>query len=69
MDQEWYETVGREREWMADQLGAPWAVKLDLGGTKILDREGNVVAKMVMQDDNLAALAANEIIGIINKRY
>ena len=69
MDQEWHETVGRQQEWVADQLRAPWAVRMDPGGIKIVDREGNVVAKMVMQDDYAAGLAASEIIGLINKQY
>jgi hypothetical protein len=69
MDQEWHETVGRQQEWEADQLKAPWAVRIDLGGVKILDRESNVVAKMVMPNDDLAALAAAEIIDVINRRY
>jgi hypothetical protein len=42
---------------------------MDPGGIKIVDREGNVVAKMVMQDDYAAGLAASEIIGLINKQY
>ena len=69
MDQEWHETVGRQQEWEADKLKAPWAVRIDLGGVKILDRESNVVAKMVMPNDDLAALAAAEIIDVINRRY
>jgi len=69
MDQRWHEEVGREREWIADQLRTPWAVKLDPGAIKILDRDGSVVAKMVMGDDQTAALAAGEIIGLINTRY
>jgi len=69
MDQEWHETVGREQEWQADQLKTPWAVRIDLGGVKIVDREANVVAKMVMPNDELAVLAAAEILGFINKRY
>jgi hypothetical protein len=54
---------------MADQLQTPWAVKLDPGAVKILDRNGNVVAKMVMGDDQTAALAASEIIGLVNGTY
>ena len=69
MDQEWHETVGRQQEWEADQLKTPWAARIDLGGVKILDRESNVVAKMVMPNDELAALAAAEIIDVINRRY
>ena len=69
MDQEWHETVGRQQELEADQLKAPWAVRIDLCGVKILDRESNVVAKMVMPNDDLAALAAAEIIDVINRRY
>ena len=69
MDQEWHEIVERQQEWEADQLKAPWAVRIDLGGVKILDRESNVVAKMVMPNDDLAALAAAEIIDVINRRY
>lgn len=42
---------------------------MDLGGIKIVDNEGNVVAKMVMKDDYAAGLAASEIIGLINKQY
>jgi hypothetical protein len=69
MDQQWHETKGREQEWMADQLQTPWAVKLDPGAVKILDRNGSVVAKMVMGDDQTAALAAGEIIGLVNSQY
>jgi hypothetical protein len=54
---------------MADQLQTPWAVKLDPGAVKILDRNGSVVAKMVMGDDQTAALAAGEIIGLVNSQY
>lgn len=69
MDQRWHEEMAMERQWIADQLGTPWAVKLDPGAVKILDRNGSVVAKMVMGDDQAAALAASEIIGVMNSQY
>lgn len=58
-----------ERQWLADQLGTPWATKFDLGGIKILNSRGMVVAKMVMENDNRAALAAAEICDYMNRRY
>lgn len=69
MDQEWHETVGRQQEWVADQLQTPWAVKMHPGIVQIVDRNGEIVAEMFISDDQKAALAASEIIGLINNQY
>ena len=58
-----------ERQWYADQLGTPWVTKFDVGGMKIINSRGMVVAKMVMENDNSAALAAAEICDYINRQY
>jgi hypothetical protein len=56
-----------EAEWVKRRLKTPWAVKVDLGGIKVINSDGKVVAKMVMETDNDASLASAVIVERVNK--
>ena len=66
MSQELF-TSREEAEWVKRRLKMPWAVKVDLGGIKVINSEGKVVAKMVMETDNDASLASAVIVEAVNK--
>lgn len=66
MSQELF-TSREEAEWVKRRLKMPWAVKIDLGGVKIINSDGRVVAKMVMETDNDASLASAVIVEAVNK--
>jgi len=63
MSQEW---LRDEQQWAAQKVKTPWATKIDLGGVKIIDAEGKIVAKMVLETDQHAALAAALIVERVN---
>ena len=60
-------TSREEAEWVKARLKTPWAVKVDLGGIKLIDSQGKVVAKMVMETDQDASLASAVIVERVNK--
>ena len=66
MSQELF-TSREEAEWLKRRLKMPWAVKIDLGGIKVINSDGKVVAKMVMETDNDASLASAVIVEAVNK--
>lgn len=68
MDQEWHETVGREREWLADQLGTPWAVQINEQKVQIVNVRLEPVVTLGLESD-VAAVVAAEIIKVVNDRY
>lgn len=68
MDQEWHETVAREREWLADQLGTPWAVYFSDEKIQIVNVRMEPVVLFNLPQDITATLAS-EIIKVVNDRY
>ena len=66
MSQELF-TSREETDWIKRRLKTPWAVKIDLGGIKVINQDGRVVAKMVMETDNDASLASAVIVEAVNK--
>lgn len=68
MDQEWHETVGRERDWVADQLGTPWAMQVLNDRVQVV----NVRLEPMLHfnlPNSLAAVVAAEVIKVVNDRY
>lgn len=63
MNQQW---LHDEQKWAAEKVKTPWATKIDLGGIKIIDADGKIVAKMVLDTDQHAALAAALIVDRVN---
>jgi hypothetical protein len=68
MDQQWHETVGRQQEWMADQLGTPWAVQIEQGKVSVINKDAVSVISFALES-MVAVMVAAEITKSINDRY
>ena len=66
--QEAYET-DRQQEWMADQLGTPWAVEVNPQGLLVVDKYGQPVARLLHPKLQNQSLVADEILRLVNKMY
>ena len=66
--QEWYETKGREPQWVKDICNLPWAVMTRKDGSiEIISDDNRVICKMVDGSAEERALVAGVICDAVDK--